>query len=412
MDTLVARCAGIDVGKAEVVVCLRVPGRRAGTHRTEVRTFGTTTRSLLELRDWLVAERVTRVGMESTGHYWRPVFYLLEDAVETWLVNPQHIKNVPGRKTDVSDAAWIAQMIEYGLVRPSFVPDKPMRRLRDLTRYRASLIHDRTRQVQRLHNVLEDAGIKLSLVASDILGVSGRAMITALVRGERDPQRLAELALGRLRPKIPALIEALTGRFDDHHALLCRLMLDQIEGLDAAVAHLDRQIAEEMAPFRVQLQRLRTIPGVGLRTAEVIIAEIGVDMSRFPTPGHLSSWAGLCPGQHESAGKRRSGRTRKGDSWLCGTLGEAAVAAARTKNTYLAERYRRLARRRGAKRAQLAVARSMLEAAWHVLTYDVDYRDLGADHFLKIARNPQARANRLVRDLTALGYQVQVTKAA
>jgi transposase len=412
VDTLVARCAGIDVSKAEVVVCLRVPGRRAGTHHTEVRSFGTTTRSLLELRDWLVAERVTRVGMESTGHYWRPVFYVLEEAVDTWLVNPQHIKNVPGRKTDVSDAAWIAQMIEYGLVRPSFVPDKPMRRLRDLTRYRASLIHDRTRQVQRLHNVLEDAGIKLSLVASDIMGVSGRAMITALIRGERDPQRLAELALGRMRPKIPALIEALTGRFDDHHGLLCRLMLDQIEGLDAAVAHLDRQIAEEMAPFRVQLQRLRTIPGVGLRTAEVIVAEIGVDMSRFPTPGHLSSWAGLCPGQHESAGKRRSGRTRKGDSWLCGTLGEAAVAVGRTKNTYLAERYRRLARRRGAKRAQLAVARSMLEAAWHVLTYDVDYCDLGADHFLKITRNPRARADRLVRELTALGYQVQLTTAA
>jgi transposase len=412
VDTLVARCAGIDVSKAEVVVCLRVPGRRAGTHRTEVRSFGTTTRSLLELRDWLVAERVSRVGMESTGHYWRPVFYVLEEAVDAWLVNPQHIKNVPGRKTDVSDAAWIAQMIEYGLVRPSFVPDKPMRRLRDLTRYRASLIHDRTRQVQRLHNVLEDAGIKLSLVASDIMGVSGRAMITALIRGERDPQRLAELALGRMRPKIPALIEALTGRFDDHHGLLCQLMLDQIEGLDAAVAHLDRQIAEEMASFRVQLQRLRTIPGVGLRTAEVIVAEIGVDMSRFPTPGHLSSWAGLCPGQHESAGKRRSGRTRKGDSWLCGTLGEAAVSVGRTKNTYLAERYRRLARRRGAKRAQLAVARSMLEAAWHVLTYDVDYRDLGADHFLKITRNPRARADRLVRELTALGYQVQLTKAA
>ncbi|HSK56686.1 MAG TPA: IS110 family transposase [Jiangellales bacterium] len=412
MDTLVQRCAGIDVGKAEVAVCVRVPGRRAGTHRTEVRTFATTTRSLLGLRDWLVAERVTRVGMESTGHYWRPVFYLLEDAVQTWLINPQHIKNVPGRKTDVSDAAWIAQLIEYGLVRPSFVPDKPMRRLRDLTRYRASLVHDRTRQVQRLHNVLEDAGIKLSLVASDIMGVSGRAMITALIRGERDPQRLAGLALGRLRPKTPALIEALTGRFDDHHALLCRLMLDQIEGLDAAVAGLDRQIAAEMAPFHLQQQRLRTIPGIGLRTAEVIVAEIGVDMSRFPTPGHLSSWAGLCPGQHESAGKRRSGRTRNGDSWLCGTLGEAAVAAARTKNTYLAERYRRLARRRGAKRAQVAVARTLLEAAWHVLTYDVDYRDLGADHFLKITRNPEARANRLVRELTALGYQVQVTKAA
>jgi transposase len=408
MEIYVQRCAGIDISKADVKVCLRVPGARQGTHRTQVRTFATTTRALLELRDWLVAEQVEVAGMESTGDYWRPVYYVLEEVVTCWLLNPQHVKIVPGRKSDVSDATWIAQLVEYGLVRPSFVPPPPIRVLRDLTRYRASLVHDRTRQVQRLHNVLEDAGIKLSLVATDIMGVSGRAMITALISGQRDPQTLADLALGRMRLKTPALIEALTGRFDDHHGLLCRLMLAQVDSLNTSIEALNEQIEAAMAPFRDQVARLRTIPGISTRSAQVIIAETGGDMSRFPTPGHLASWAGLCPGNNESAGKHFSGRTRKGNAWLCGTLGECATAAARTKNTYLAERYRRLARRRGRKRATVAVARTLLESVWQVLTRDADYADLGADHYLRNTPNPSRRAFRLVSELRALGYDVKL----
>jgi transposase len=411
MEVYAERCAGIDIGKADVKVCLRVPGARRGTHRVQVRTFTTTTRSLLELRDWLVGERVSLVGMESTGHYWRPVYYLLEADVECWLVNPQHIKNLPGRKTDVSDAAWIAQVIEYGMARPSFVPPPPIRRLRDLTRYRASLIHDRTRQVQRLHNVLEDAGIKLSLVASDILGVSGRRMLGALIGGQRDPQALAELARGRLRSKHDPLVEALTGRFSDHHGLLAQMMLDQIDGIDAAVNRLDTEIHAALEPFRRLQQRLLTIPGVGRRSTEVIIAETGGDMSRFPGPAELASWAGLCPGNNESAGKRKSGRTRKGNSWLCGALGDCATAAGRTKGTYLAERHRRLLRRRGRKRAKVATARTILESAWWVMNHDVDYRDLGPEHYLSRIHDPARRAQSLIRQIRALGYDITLPAA-
>jgi transposase len=412
VDVFAERVAGIDVGKADVKVCVRVPGRRAGTFREQVRTFATTTGSLLALRAWLADEGVTLVGMESTGDYWKPVYYLLEDAVECWLLNPQHIKKVPGRKTDVSDAVWIARLVQYGLVRPSFVPPPPIRQLRDLTRYRAALVHDRTRQVQRLHNVLEDAGIKLSLVASDILGVSGRSMITALIGGERNPERLAALALGRMRPKTAALVEALTGRFNAHHALLCQLMLDQIDHLDACIARLDGEIDTAIEPFRGIQQRLITIPGVARRAAEVIIAETGADMTRFPTPAHLTSWAGLCPGNNESAGKRLSGRTRHGNAWLAGTLGDCATAAARTKNTYLAERHRRLKRRRGPKRAKVALSRTILESAWQVITRDVDYHDLGPDHFITRNPHPGHRINRLVHELHTLGYQVSVTPPA
>jgi transposase len=394
-----------------VKVCVRVPGQRAGTYRQQIRTFATTTGSLLGLRQWLVEQRVTVVGMESTGDFWKPVYYLLEEAFECWLINPQHIKKVPGRKTDVTDAAWIAQLVQYGLVRSSFVPPPPIRRLRDLTRYRAALIHDRTRQVQRLHNVLEDAGIKLSLVATDILGASGRSMLEALIRGERDPERLADLALGRLRSKNAALIESLIGRFDDHHGLLCRMMLDQIDHLDRAVVRLDAQIDAAIQPFRHLQQRLVTIPGVARRAAEVIIAETGADMTRFATPGHLASWAGLCPGNNESAGKRLSGRTRHGNAWLCGTLGECATAAARTKNTYIAERHRRLKHRRGAKRAKVAVSRTILESAWWVMSRNVDYHDLGPEHFLTRVPNPTRRAHRLVHELRALGYDIKLPAA-
>lgn len=412
MDSIVERCAGIDIGKADVKVCIRVPGKRAGTHHKEVRTFATTTKALLELRQWLIEEKVTLVGMESTGDYWKPVYYLLEGVVGCWLVNPQHIKTVPGRKSDVSDAAWIAQLIEYGLVRPSFVPPPPIRRLRDLTRYRASLIHDRTRQVQRLHNVLEDAGIKLSLVATDIMGVSGRAMIAALINGQRDPEVLAEMAVGKLRKKNAALIDALTGRFDDHHGLLCQMMIGQVEQIDRAIARLNEAIDIEIEPYRAQQQRLITIPGVAKRASEVIIAETGADMTRLNTPGHLSSWAGLCPGNNESAGKRFSGHTRSGNAWLCGTLGDCATAAARTKNTYIAERHRRLQRRRGRKRAKVAISRTILESAWWVMSNDIDYADLGPEHFLTHARNPARRANRLTLELRALGYDVTLPARA
>lgn len=412
MDTYVERCAGLDIGKVDVKACVRVPGSRPGSRRQEIRTFATTTAGLLALADWLTSQRVSLVGMESTGEFWKPVFYLLEDTVTCWLVNPQHIKRVPGRKSDVSDSAWIAQLVETGLVRPSFVPPPPIRRLRDLTRYRSALTGERTRETQRLHKVLQDAGIKLSSVATDIRGVSGQDMIRALIRGERDPDRLAELARGRMRAKLPQLKEALTGRFTDHHAMLCRLMLDRIDQLDAAIGQLDEKIDAQMRPFRAVRARLTTIPGVAQRIAEVIIAETGADMSRFPDAAHLSSWAGMCPGNNESAGKHFSGRTRKGDRWLAAALGEAAAAAARTKATYLSERYRRLIRRRGKKRAKVAVGRSILEAAWFIMAHNVNYKDLGPDYYLTHLPNPQRHVLRLTTQLQTLGYQVTLTRAA
>jgi transposase len=412
VDVIVERCAGLDVSKADVKACVRVPGKRRGTWHREVRTFATTTSALLGLRAWLSSFRVTAVGMESTGQYWRPVYYLLEDAFECQLLNPAHIKKVPGRKTDVTDAMWIAQLVQFGLVRPSFVPPAPIRGLRDLTRYRASLVHERTREVQRLHGVLEDAGIKIDCVVSDILGVSGRAMITSLIRGERDPEVLAELALGRMRSKLPALTEALTGRFTDHHGLQCRLMLGRIDQIDATIAELNEQIEQQMAPFRRAIELLDTIPGVGTRIAEVIIAETGGDMSRFPTAADLSSWAGLCPGNNESAGRHFSGRTRNGNTWLRGALGEAATAAGNTRNTHLAERHRRLAARRGKKRATVATARVILETSWYLLKNDTDYQDLGRDWHLTQTGDPARRAKYLTDQLTRLGYTVHLEAAA
>ena len=412
METVVQRCAGIDIGKADLKACVRVPGGRGGRHREVVRTYQTTTAALLELADWLSEERVTVVAMESTGVFWKPVYQLLEDAFECQLLNAQHLKKVPGRKTDVSDAVWIARLVAHGLVRPSFVPPPPVRRLRDLTRYRSALIQERSREVQRLQNVLEDAGIKLDCVVSDLMGVSARRMLAALITGERDPQVLADLALGRMRPKQAHLAEALVGRFDTHHARLCSKMLAHIDDLTSTVADLSAEIEQAMTPFHRQQQRLTTIPGVGRRVAEVIIAETGADMSRFPTPGHLASWAGMCPGNNESAGKHRSGRTRKGNQALRSALGEAAAAAARTKGTHLAERYRRLASRRGKKRATVAVGHTILEAAWYLMTHDVDYHDLGGDYLLTRAPDPRRKAARLIHELQALGLRVSVEAAA
>ena len=335
MDVILERCAGLDVHQATVTACLRLPG--PNRKRTQVvQTFGTTTPDLLALRDWLAAHEVTHVAMESTGVYWKPVYYVLEDGFTLLLVNAAHLAKVPGRKTDVADCAWIAQLLECGLLRGSFVPPPPIRELRDLTRYRKALLQDRTREANRLHKVLQDAGIKLATVATDILGVSGRAMLTALVIGTTDPTVLADLARGALRKKLPALRQALTGRFRAHHAFLVTQLLAHLDYLDETIATLSAEIAGHLSPFAPEVTRLQTIPGVKQRTVENLLAEIGVDMSPFPTAGHLTSWAGLCPGNNESAGKRRRGRTRKGDRWLKITLLEAALAAIRVKGSALA----------------------------------------------------------------------------
>ena len=401
---LIERCGGLDVHRDTVAACVRTPDGDGG-RRQEVVTFGTTTRELLRLGDWLAEHGVTVVGMESTGVYWKPVYYLLEDRFDTQLLNAQHLHNVPGRKTDVADAAWICQLIEHGLVRPSFVPPKPIRQLRDLTRYRKAVIEERARETQRLHKVLEDAGVKLSSVASKVLTVSGRQMLDALVAGQRDPAVLAEMAKGRMRPKIPMLREALAGRFTDHHALIVGEMLARIDHAEATIARLTDQIDVVIAPFAHQRDLLCTIPGVDRRTAEVLIAEIGVDMSRFPTAGHLASWAGMCPGNNESAGKHQSGKTRKGSKWLRKALVEAAHAAARSKGTYLSAHYHRIRGRRGPKKAAVAVGHSILVIAYHLLSRDEPYSDLGADYFIQ-RQTSTAHKDRLVRQLEAMGHKV------
>lgn len=408
VDVVVARCAGLDVHKDTVVACVRTPGP-GGQRNSEVRTFGTVTVELLALRDWLVAHQVSRVGMESTGVYWRPVFHVLEDAVEeTWLLNAAHLRNVPGRKTDVADAVWIAQLVEHGLVRPSFVPPPPIRELRELTRYRKTQIEERTQEAQRLDKCLQDAGVKLSSVASDILGKSGRDMLDALVAGTRDPQVLADLARGRLRVKIPALTQALTGRFGPTHAVVIGEILAHLDYLDEAIGRISVRIDEVISPFVLERDLLTTIPGVDKRLAEAIIAEIGVDMTVFATSARLASWAGMCPGQHESAGKSRSGRARHGDTHLQKHLTIAAMAAARTKNTYLAAQYGRLAGRRGKRRARKAVGHSILVAAFHILAGGIPYNELGGDYFTQRI-SPQRRARKHFNDLKALGWTITDT---
>ncbi len=410
MDRLIERCAGLDVHRDTVAACIRVPAEGGERHQ-EVRTFSTTTAGLLTLRDWLASYGVTVVGMESTGVYWRPVYYLLEDDFECWLLNAQHLRNVPGRKTDVADAAWIAQLVEHGLVRPSFVPPREIRELRDLTRYRKAQIQERGREAQRLEKILQDAGIKLSSVASQVLGVSGRAMLGALVGGTHDPGILAELAKGVLRQKIPALREALQGRFGPHHALMVGEILAHIDYLDEAIGRMSEEIARVIDPFSEQVARLDTIPGVDRRTAECLIAEIGPDMSRFPTHRHLASWAGVCPGNNESAGKHHTGKTRKGSKWLRTALVESAKAAARSKGTYFHAQYGRLKGRRGPSKATVAVAHSLLVVAYHVLLDERPYQDLGADYFLN-RESPDHHAKRLVRQLEHLGYDVDLRPLA
>jgi transposase len=409
VEVLFERVAGLDVGKASVTVCVRMPGLRG--RRGETRTFPTTTRALAVMRDWLLACEVTIAAMESTSTYWKPVFYCLEEVMETWLVNAAHIKSVPRRKTDVKDAEWIAQLLECGLVRPSLVPPADIRRLRMLTRYRVQLMGDRTREVTRLEGMLEDASIKLSSVAASLTSVSARAMLTALIAGERDPRVLADLAKGKMRIKIPQLVEALTGHFNEQHAQLARTMLHRLELIETALAELDAVIATACRPWAHQLELLQTIPGVGPKVAQVILAETGGDMSRFPSAEHLASWAGLAPGVHESAGKHTPVNAPHGNKWLTSMLVEAAGSVGRMKGSnYLSAQFARLTTRRGMSRAAVAVAHSMLVSAYFMLTRDEPYQDLGPDWLAK--RNDEAHTRRLVAQLERLGHTVVLNPAA
>jgi transposase len=399
------RCAGLDISKKDAKACVRTPNtKRRGSFTTETTTWGSTTNAVLALRDHLLAARVTLVVIEATSDYWKPFYYLLAEDLNVILVNARQVKNLPGRKTDVSDAAWLAQLGAHGLVRPSFVPPEPVRELRDLTRARTTATRERGRVVQRLEKLLEDTGIKLSAVASDIMGVSGRAMLEALIAGEHDPQLLADLAKRRLRNKIPELTEALTGRFREHHAFLTRLHLDQYDQLTAMIGQLDERIEEAMAPFRDALDLLDTIPGINRAVAEVIIAETGGDMSRFASARHLASWAGVCPGHHESAGRTKKTNVRPGNPYLKGALGLAAFGAVRTKDTYLQARYKRLTARRGPLRALVAVEHSIITAIWHMLTDNVAYQELGGAYFTQ--RDPERATRRAINQLNQLGYTV------
>ncbi|MGZ6725773.1 MAG: IS110 family RNA-guided transposase, partial [Solirubrobacteraceae bacterium] len=382
MDVIVERSAALDVHKEQVTACVRFPAPDGGRAQ-EIREFKTTVGGLLVLHDWLSAHGVTQVAMEATGVYWKPVWAILEDDFDCLLVNARHVKNLPGRKTDVKDAEWLCQLLEAGLLRASFVPPKPIRRLRNFTRYRTAQVKERQREANRLHKALEDTGIKLDCVVTDILGKSGRAMLDALCEGTTDPEILAELAKGRLRAKLPALREALEGRFDTHHALLIGAILAHLDFLDEQIGRLSEAIEEQLRPVQAHVDLLRSLTGIETRTAQNILAEIGTDMSVFPTAGHCASWAGQCSGNDQSAGKRRSGKTRKGSKWLNDALKNAAMAAIRTNDSYLQAQYQRLRPRIGHGRALGAVKHSIICAIWHMLTTGELYHDLGGDYFRK-----------------------------
>ncbi len=411
MEVVHARCAGLDISKKDAKVCVRVAG--AGRRKTveTVTTWGSMTNQVLALRDHLIEQRVTCAVMEATGDYWKPFYYLLEDAgFEVLLVNARHVKNLPGRKTDVSDATWLAQLGAHGLVRGSFVPPEPIRQLRDLTRARTAITRERGREAQRLEKLLEDAGIKLSAVASDILGVSGRLMLEALIVGDHDPAALADLAKRRLRSKIPELTEALTGRFSEHHAFVARVHLDLIDQHTAAIETLTARIEVMIEPFQGFRDLICTIPGISTLTADVVIAETGADMTRFPTAKHLASWAGTTPGSNESAGKVKSSKTRPGNPYLQGALGAAAMTCARSTDTYYGARYRRIASRRGPQKANVAIQHSMLIAIWHMGTTGTLYDDPGADYFARL--HPDRAKKRAIHQLEAMGYHVTLDHAS
>jgi len=409
VETIVERPAALDVHKAQVTACVRVPGGR-GRREQHVAEFPTTVRGLLALRDWLAGHGVQQVVMEASGVYWKAPWAILEDEFDCLLVNARHVKQVPGRKTDVSDAAWLCQLAEAGLLKANFVPPKPFRQLRNLTRYRKTQIQERAREVNRLHKALEDAGIKLDCVAADILGKSGRDMLDALVAGTTDADALADLARRQMRKKIPALREALEGHFDAHHRLWIAAILRHIDFLDEQIEQLTGAIEEQIRPFDPAVELLCTITGIQRRGAECIVGEIGTDMTCFASARHLASWAGQCPGNDNSAGKRRSGKTRNGSKWLDFALEEAAMAAIRVKGHYLEAQYRRLKPRRGHKRALGAVKHSILGAIWHMLTTGETYRDLGGEFFTN--RDPERQTKRLVKQLERLGHHVTLTEDA
>ena len=406
VEVLHERCAGLDVSKKDVKVCIRVPGGRGGRYRNEVTTFGSMTAQVLELRAFLLEQQVTLVVMESTGDYWKPFYYVLENApFELMLVNPRHVRGLPGRKTDVSDAQWLADLGAHGLVRGSLVPPPPIRVLRDLTRTHADLTRDRTREYNRLQSVLEDAGIKLTSVASKINGVSCRLMLDALVAGERDPKVLAGLARASLRDKRDQLTMAMTGRFADHHAFLVKLHLQVIDQLTAGIDELTTKIEVVTEPFRVQVALLETIPGVSTQIAVIIIAETGGDMTKFPTAGHLASWAGICPGHHQSAEVTKKAKTRPGNSYLKGALGTAAMSSMQVKETFLQDRHSRLKPRIGGLKTVVALEHSILRSAWHMLSTNQPYRELGAAYHQR--RHPQNALRSITRQANRLGYIVQ-----
>jgi transposase len=401
------RCAGLDVHKRSVVACVLLT-QADGTVQRHTATFGTMTADLLALADWLAQLGVTTVALESTGVYWQPVYNLLEDEARAiLLVNPQHFRAVPGRKTDVKDAEWLAELLRHGLLQPSFIPPAPIRALRELTRYRKALVRQRADEVNRVQKLLESANVKLAAVATDVLGVSGRAMLAALLEGQDDPEALAELARGRLRTKLPELRQALAGRVQAHHRVLLAQLLAHIDYLEAAIAELQLAVEEQLAPFDEAIELLQTIPGVGATAAGAIVAEIGDDMARFPSAKHLASWAGVCPGNKQSGGKRLSGKITQGNPWLRGMLGEVAWAAARSKGTYFQALFRRVARRRGPQKALVAVAHSVLRTIYYMLRDRQPYRDLGPDHFDRLDTARLERHH--VRRLEQLGYTVTLT---
>lgn len=407
MEVIIARCCGIDVHKKIIVVCLMI-GSPHEKPTVTIKTFSTMTRDLLACKDWLESEGCTHAALESTGVYWKPVFNILEDSMQIVLANARHIKNVPGRKTDVKDCEWIAQLLRHGLIKGSFIPPRPIRELRDLTRYRRKLIQQRSSELNRIQKFLEDANIKLSSVVTDINGVSAQDMIHHLIKQDMTPQEMADLAKGRLRTKITELEKALEGALRDHHRLILTLAIQMIASYDQAIDTLDSEIDERMKPYAQESERLQTIPGIKKRAVESIVAEAGVDMSRFPSDAHLSSWAGVSPGNNESAGKRHSGRISPGNKWLKATLTEAAWAASKSKGSYLKARYQRLAAKRGKKRAALAIAHTILIMAYHIIKEQCTYRELGATYFDRL--HEEHLVKRLTSRIQALGYKVDLEK--